>query len=31
MKQDLIDLLETLTEDEISYLYEFAKGLFGGN
>lgn len=28
MKQELIKLLETLTEDEITYLYEFIKSLF---
>lgn len=29
MKQELLDLLETLTEDEIEYLYEFTSALFG--
>lgn len=29
MKEELIKLLETLTKDEIEYLYEFAKRLFG--
>ena len=29
MKQELIELVETLTESEIEYLYEFIKGLFG--
>lgn len=29
MKQDLIDLLNALSEDEILYLYEFVKKLFG--
>lgn len=29
MKKDLIELLETLTEDEITYLYEFVTKLFG--
>lgn len=28
MKQELIELLSSLSEDEILYLYEFAKGLF---
>lgn len=28
MKQDLIQLIENLTDNEILYLYEFAKGLF---
>ena len=28
MKQELITLLDGLSEDEILYLYEFAKGLF---
>jgi hypothetical protein len=28
MKQELIDLLDVLTECEIEYLYEFAKTLF---
>lgn len=29
MKQDLIELLNALNEDEILYLYEFVKKLFG--
>lgn len=29
MKQELFNLLETLTNDEIEYLYEFVKKLFG--
>lgn len=29
MKQELINLLESLTEVEIEYLYEFVKNLFG--
>ena len=29
MKQELLELLETLTDSEIEYLYEFAKNLFG--
>ena len=29
MKQELIDLLNTLSEDEILYLYEFVMKLFG--
>ena len=29
MKQELIELLHTLNEDEITYLYEFVKTLFG--
>ena len=29
MKQELIELLNTLNEDEISYLYEFVTKLFG--
>ena len=29
MKQELLCLLESLTEREIEYLYEFAKKLFG--
>ena len=29
MKQELLELLETLTSDEIEYLYEFVKNLFG--
>ena len=29
MKQELIELLESLTELEINYLYEFTKSLFG--
>ena len=28
MKQDLINLVNNLSEDEIIYLYELAKGLF---
>lgn len=28
MKQELINLLNSLSEDELLYLYEFAKGLF---
>lgn len=28
MKEELIELLNTLTENEILYLYEFVKGLF---
>ena len=28
MKQELLELLETLNEDEIEYLYEFVKKLF---
>ena len=28
MKQELFELLDTLTEDEIEYLYEFVKKLF---
>lgn len=28
MKEELLELLETLTEDEIEYLYEFVKKLF---
>jgi hypothetical protein len=28
MKQELFELLELLTEDEIEYLYEFVKKLF---
>lgn len=28
MKEELVELLETLTEDEIEYLYEFVKKLF---
>lgn len=29
MKQELIELLETLNESELIYLYEFATQLFG--
>lgn len=29
MKQELIELLETLNESEIEYLYEFVQQLFG--
>ena len=28
MKEELLELLETLSEDEIEYLYEFVKNLF---
>lgn len=28
MKEELFELLELLTEDEITYLYEFVKKLF---
>lgn len=28
MKQELLELLEILNEDEIEYLYEFVKKLF---
>lgn len=28
MKQELIELLDMLSKDEIEYLYEFAKKLF---
>lgn len=28
MKQELLELLEMLNEDEIEYLYEFVKKLF---
>ena len=28
MKHELLDLLETLNEDEIEYLYNFIKKLF---
>lgn len=28
MKEALLELLETLNEDEIEYLYEFVKKLF---
>ena len=28
MKQELLELLEMLSEDEIEYLYEFIKKLF---
>lgn len=31
MKQELLELLETLNESEIEYLYEFVKKLFGGD
>ena len=31
MKQELIELLSALSEDEILYLYEFARGLFNIN
>ena len=31
MKQELLELLNSLSEDEILYLYEFAKGLFSGD
>lgn len=29
MKQELIELLNTLSEEEIEYLYQFVKSLFG--
>lgn len=29
MKEELIQLLETLNESEIEYLYEFVQQLFG--
>lgn len=29
MQQELIKLIQTLSEDEILYLYEFVKKLFG--
>ena len=29
MKQELIELLETLSDGELTYLYEFATQLFG--
>lgn len=29
MKQELIELLDLLTESELEYLYEFANALFG--
>ncbi len=29
MKQELIELLETLNESELEYLYEFITNLFG--
>ena len=29
MKQELLELLETLSESELTYLYEFAVQLFG--
>lgn len=28
MKEELLELLNTLSEDEIEYLYEFVKKLF---
>ena len=28
MKKELLELLETLSEKELEYLYEFAKNLF---
>ncbi len=28
MKQELLELLNTLNDDEIEYLYEFVKNLF---
>ena len=28
MKEELLELLETLTEEEIEYLYEFVSKLF---
>ena len=28
MKKELLELLETLSENELEYLYEFAKNLF---
>lgn len=28
MKEELLELLKTLSEDEIEYLYEFVKNLF---
>lgn len=28
MKEELLELLNTLSEDEIEYLYEFVKNLF---
>ena len=28
MKQELLELLQTLTEEEIEYLYEFANAMF---
>lgn len=31
MKQEIIELLNTLTEDEITYLYEFINALFVNN
>lgn len=31
MKQELINLLETLSEDEITYLYEFVTAMFLNN
>ena len=29
MKTELLELIETLNENEIEYLYEFVKKLFG--
>ena len=29
MKRDLLQLIDELDEDEIAYLYEFVKKLFG--
>lgn len=29
MKQELLELLETLNDSELTYLYEFARQLFG--
>ena len=31
MKQELLELLNTLSNDEIEYLYEFVNALFGKN
>ena len=31
MKQELIDLLNVLNDDEITYLYELIKGMFLNN
>lgn len=31
MKQDLIDLINSLNDPEIAYLYEFVKALFFDN